>query len=104
MERARQIAAIIVGILLIIVLILVARWTGDRIREKFLTPKAPSLVETTKTSPVYQPVPAAQEQTLSNPSGSSLSAIPSTGPADFGYLVIIFLLLGGTVSKALARR
>lgn len=97
MERGRQVAAAIVGIFVIIVLIFLARWTGDRIKEKFLVPK-PAVVTQIKPAPV---------ETATNPQVapvSTVSAIPATGPADFGYFLIGLMFLSGLSIKFLDRR
>lgn len=93
MERVRQITAVFVGILVIVVLILLARWTGDKIRERFLSPK-----------PVVVTKPASIVQTLKEENkvlpAATYSAIPSTGPANFGYFLIAMFFLSGLVIKS----
>ncbi|MCL4397691.1 hypothetical protein M1403_01540 [Patescibacteria group bacterium] len=102
-ERARQAAAIIVGIILLVLVVLLARWTGERIRERFLTPKPPVVTST----PPEENTESATPSSLLNNGGSktsTVSAIPSTGPEDFGYLVMGLVLVSGLSSLALAHK
>ena len=101
MDRSRQIAAAIVGILIIVVLVLLARWTGDRIRERFLTPKLAPVVAP-KTTPII--IPPVEPQTNVTIRTATYSAIPATGPADFGYFLIGLFFLSGLSLSALSRR
>ncbi len=98
-DRVSQAVAAIVGVLVIVVLVLFARWTGDRIRERFLAPK-PSVV-TTKPQPVtVTETPKMEDQTLPAATYSgTVSTIPSTGPADFGYYLLGLAFLAGTFLK-----
>ncbi len=80
-DRVRQIAAAIVGILVIVVLVLLARWTGDKIRERFLTPK-PAVVS--QPAPIVQ-IPKEENKVLTS---ATYSAIPSTGPNDWAYVAL----------------
>lgn len=91
-DRVRQIVAAIVGIFVIILLVLFARWTGDKIRERFLTPKP--------VTKIAQTVPTSVEPTQPEVSpASTVSAIPSTGPADFGYYLLGLSFLAGTILR-----
>ncbi len=98
-DRVRQIVAAIVGIIIIIALILVAKWSGDRIREKFLAPKPPVVVNQTvelpQPTPTPLPTPAVQ--------GTYTTTIPATGPNDFGYFLIGLSFLSGASILTLAK-
>lgn len=113
MERARQIAAVFAGILVIIVLIVMARWTGDQIKQRFLTPKmateaaslqaenmsqSPAPAEPTAGSNTVTPSPSQANKT------ATYSAIPSTGPEDIGYFFLAILAFAGIVSRKFASR
>lgn len=94
MESSRKVLAGIMGILVIVVLILLAKWTGDRIRERFLKPKTPVAVVTT------QPVKTDNllgDTTTDNT--ATYSAIPSTGPNDWLYAVAGIMFISGVVVK-----
>ena len=95
-DRVRQVAAAIVGILIIVVLVLLARWTGDQIRERFLTPK-PAVVNNQPVSP--SPVVNSPETISVETPSSTLSAIPETGPADFGYFLLGLGFITGSFLK-----
>lgn len=96
-DRVRQVVAAIVGILVIVALVLLARWTGDRIRERFLAPKVPSPVQVT-------PVEEQEKPAATGTNTATYSAIPATGPNDLGYALLAFLALGGILSLRVAKR
>ncbi len=89
------------GILVIVVLVVLARWTGDRIREKFLTPKPVIETQTTQTNQTAQ---TTQNVAQEPPKVSTYSVIPSTGPKEEAYLLFAFLAVSGIASLKLARR
>lgn len=98
MERSRQIVAVIVGILVIIALVLIAKWTGDQIREKFFAAK--------KTPVVTQPVESVKPVVPAEPAVVSVatpSAIPATGPNDWVYVASVTVAVLGLSFLRLAR-
>jgi hypothetical protein len=98
-DRLRQILGAIVGIFIIIVLILVAKWAGDRIREKFLAPK-PSVVDQTESMP-SQAIPTPTPVPTPAVKGTYSSTIPATGPSDFLYPLLGLFLASGFVLRKL---
>ena len=98
METSRKIAAGIIGLVIIIALFFVAKWTGDQIRERFLKPKAPAMVITAK-APVTKNDNLLGEKTAKT---ATYSAIPSTGPNDWVYLAFVVLFASGIVTLKLA--
>ncbi len=95
METLRKIIAAIVGILIIIAIILLAKWVGDQVREKFLTPK--STVTVQQTQPTENPTVEATSS-----STATYSAIPQTGPKEESYALFAFLAIAGLASIKLA--
>lgn len=97
MEIARKVIAALVGILVIIVLVLLARWTGDQIRNRFFAPK-----------PIVQIIPESQpapQPEVYNPNKTATySSVPATGPADFLFPVITLLGASGTFVIHLSRK
>lgn len=87
MDRKQKVAAGMAGAVVIILLIILAKWTGDQIRGKFLTPKVqtPSVASPVK----LEPTTTARETT-------AYSTIPETGPKD------LFLLVAGSFIGAWA--
>lgn len=67
---------------MLILAILAARWTGEKIKEKFLQPKniPPVVVQ----KPQEKPQPTA-----------SVSAIPQTGPNNFNYYFLVVVFTSG---------
>ncbi len=94
MESARKIIAVVIGIAMLIFLVLVAKWTGEKIRERFFTPKP---IITNQILP-QQPV------IVEDAPVATYAAIPKTGPAETGLILLGFLLTGGLSSLALARK
>ena len=101
MEEVRKVLAVVVGILILVAVVLLARWTGEKIREKFLVPKLPVVITNTVENP--EAAPSTLLNTQNNPT-ATVSAIPSTGPEDFGYLAMGLVFVSGLSSLALARR
>lgn len=92
MELLRKILAILIGILILIGIVLLAKWVGDRVREKFFT----------KKTSVVQVIPPEDVPTESRSTGSNTatySAIPTTGPNDILYVVVGMAGLVGVVVK-----
>ncbi len=100
METTRKVLAIVIGLLIIVAVVLLARFVGDKVREKFLMPKP--------VAKVSQVVPAEQAEApqvmMTANKSATYSAIPATGPESFGYLLLAILFLGGVSSLALSRR
>ncbi len=97
METARKIAAVIVGIFILVLIVLAARWVGEQIRERFFTPKPVVVTTPAPTLPVT-PTPITEIP------GATPSAIPSTGPNDLGYLAMSLMLFGGSSLILLTKR
>lgn len=101
MENARKIAAAVVGILVLVVVFFLAKLAGDQIRQRFLKPKTPVSV-TVNTKPVVNEsnnlLNEKPEQT------ATYSAIPSTGPNDWIYVVLGFLFVSGLSVLRFAKR
>jgi len=95
METAKTIAAVILGILILVGVVLLAKFVGDKIREKYLTPK------TVVTDIAPTPNLIVPEEM---PKTATYSAIPKTGPREFGYFLIIFLLILGSSTLAVSYR
>lgn len=101
MDKARQVTAIFIGLLIIPALILSAKWTGDRIRDKFLPAKKTPVVNV-QTTPT--PAPKLSPKPENKPTKvATISAIPATGPADLGYALIGFVFAGGLLVRRLSR-
>ncbi|MBI3559122.1 hypothetical protein HY085_01885 [Candidatus Gottesmanbacteria bacterium] len=82
MSGSRNIIAAFLGILMLILVILAARWTGERIKEKFSQPKNITSVVVQKSQ--SKPDPTA-----------SISAIPVTGPNNLNYYFLIVVFTSG---------
>ncbi len=82
MSSLRNVIAAFLGILMLILVILAARWTGEKIREKFFQPKnIPSVV-------VQKPQPKSEPT-------ASVSAIPKTGPSILNYYFLAVVFTSG---------
>lgn len=103
MELARRIAALIVGVIIVILVVLLARWTGERIRERFLTPKPP-VVTNVPPEEEREATPSSLISEQDKTSTTTASAIPATGPADLGYFFMGLIFLSGISSIALAHK
>lgn len=89
--------AAVVGAVVILTLIFVAKWTGDQIRMRFLTPKQ-VLTEVAETKK-----PEAVLGTDAAKGTATYSAIPATGPNDLGYALLALLALAGFSFLTIAR-
>lgn len=101
METARKVAAVLVGVLVLVVVVLLARWVGEQVRGRIFTPK----------TVVTAPAPTAPEVTTEKPSllteeqkQATVSAIPKTGPVDFLFPLIGLAMFSGVFSLSLAHR
>lgn len=84
-DSGRKATAAIVGILLVVLLVVAAKWTGDKIRERLTKPKPIAVVEQTPADNLLG------EKTKS----ATYSAIPETGPNDWLYAVVGLMLVSG---------
>lgn len=95
METLRNILAAVFGIIILVFVILLARWTGEKVRERFFTPKQIVTVqETTPPSLMDQKTDDKKPSTT-----SSVSTIPSTGPAEAIYLLSGLVAVSGIVLR-----
>ncbi len=117
-DLVRKVAAAIVGLIIIIILVLLAKWLGDRVRERFFPQKnstanvqviPPEVNAPTTNSPANSKNstnPTSSTNTASPTSGSvsTVSAIPATGPNDWNYLILAVLALSGLSTLAWAKK
>lgn len=99
MESSRKIAAGLIGVLVLIFLFFAAKWTGDRIRERFLKPKSPAVVATTKPPTTTSDNLLGEKATPT----ATYSAIPSTGPNDLLYVIAGIMFISGIAVKLYLR-
>lgn len=99
MSTAKNILAVVLGILVLILVVLLARWVGDKIKERFTTPKT-----VVTTNPPVETVP---NTTTTNPEASptpvTYKAIPKTGP-EFVYLFTGLSTLAGVISLKFSKK
>ncbi len=100
METSRKVAAAVIGLVIIIGLFFVAKWTGDQIRNRFLKPKAPAVVVTTIKTPTTKSDNLLGEKATNT---ATYSAIPKTGPNDWIYLVFALSFVSGLTFLRLTR-
>lgn len=99
MEGARKVAAIILGVVVLVGIILAARWTGEQIRQRFFAPR-PTIITS-----VPAPAPENQESLMNLPKKSPVattSAIPKTGPAEVFYLFSGLAAASGIVLRRIS--
>lgn len=94
-DSGRKVVATLVGIVMIVLLVLTAKWTGDQIRNRLARPQPIAVVEQTPTGDLL-----GDETTKT----ATYSAIPATGPADLGYVLLGLSALTGFSSLALAKK
>lgn len=108
METLKKVVAAIIGIIIIIALILLAKWLGDRIRERIFPAKTETQTVTEVTQPnVVKPLPTrikAGTVVANNPKLATISATPATGPADTMFLVLGLIAFAGATTKFLANK
>lgn len=94
-DSGRKVVAAIVGIFLIVLLVLTAKWIGDQIRSRLVKPTQPIAV-------VEQP---KSENLLGDNTQkvATYSAIPKTGPNDWLYAVAGIMLFAGFGAKQLSK-
>lgn len=97
METLRKVLAAIIGLIIIIAVILLAKWVGDQVRLRFFTPKTVS--NTQITTPANNQVPAKQTETTSQSQTGTQTTLPATtpatGPNDWIYVAVAFLFISG---------
>lgn len=106
METLKKVVAAIIGILIIIALIFLAKWLGDRIRERVFPAKTETVTVAQTAQPnVIKPLPTRVKQTtvaVDNGKLATISATPATGPYDALYLMLGFIAIAGLTTKFLA--
>lgn len=106
METLKKVVAAIIGILIIVALIFLAKWLGDRIRERVFPAKTETETVTQVAQPnVVKPLPIRVKQANITPNNAKLatiSATPATGPYDAIYLLLGFVAIAGLTTKFLA--
>lgn len=100
-DTIRKVVAAIVGLIVIILIVLLAKWLGDRIRERFFE-NNPPVVETIPPEDSNESTPSGKP--IYDPKTGTYSAIPATGPNDFGYAMIGFLAVAGLSSLVIAKK
>lgn len=113
METLKKVVAAIIGILIIVALILLAKWLGDRIRERIFPAKTETQTAAQVTQPnVVKPLPSRIKagNVVTNPSVNpnaklaTISATPATGPSEMIFVTLGFIALAGVTSKFLANK
>lgn len=109
-DLVRKIVAAIVGLIVIIAIVLLAKWAGDLIRARFIDNKKPPVVQTpTKPTTNPNPTPNTNNQPGFDPKTgtykiSTISAIPATGPNDTLYILLAVMGLGGATILTLSKK
>lgn len=93
-DLVRKIVAAVVGLIVIIAIVFLAKWLGDLIRTRFIDNKTPK-VETTTTPSTN----ATDSGTV-----STISAIPATGPNDSAYLMLGLMAVTGISVLTLSKK
>lgn len=103
-DLIRKIVAAIVGLIVIILIVLAAKWIGDRVRERFfpggITPTPIPTVSITPTPSGYVTLAPSGMPTLV----PTYSNIPKTGPEDYAYVIVVLMALGGIGSLVVSKR
>ena len=79
MQTAKSIAAVVFGILVLVLIVFAARFVGDKIKERFTTPKT---VITSNVPTVVENTPMVEDTYT-----ATYSAVPKTGPIEVFYLL-----------------
>ncbi len=96
----RKVVAAIVGLIVIILIVLAAKWIGDRIRERFF----PGTITPTPTPVVtITPIPTGYISPMPT-RVPSYSHIPATGTEDYIYVLVGLMAIGGTSALVLAKK
>lgn len=103
-DLVRKIVAAVIGLVVIILIVLAAKWIGDRVRERFF----PGGLTPTPT-PVITVTPVPSGYVTLTPSGGptavpTYSRIPATGPEDYAYIVVALMALGGIGALSLVKK
>jgi hypothetical protein len=112
METLKKVVAAIIGILIIVALILLAKWLGDRIRERIFPAKTETQTVAEVVQPnVVKPLPSrikagavVSNTVTSNTKLATISATPATGPSDMIFVVLGFVAVAGLTTKLLANK
>lgn len=97
----RKVAAAIIGVFVIILIVLAAKWIGDRVRERFFP--GTTVGGTTAPTPTNSP-DQSNTPTLTPTSMPTYSQIPNTGAENFIYVLIGLMTLGGSSAILLAKK
>jgi nitrate/nitrite transporter NarK len=97
MDLFKRVLGLVVAALVLVVVVLAARWTGEKIRERFLFPAKPPVT-------VYQPGNSQNNSSSEKSKTATYSAIPQTGPESFGLVMAAVSALGGLSSLYLAKK
>lgn len=93
METLRKVLAAIIGLIIVIAVILLAKWVGDQVRLRFFTPKTVSNVQI--TTPVVSPAPSKTTENAGQVQTGMPATTPATGPNDWIYVAVAFLFISG---------
>lgn len=97
MDLLKKIFGFVVAALILVAVVLAARWTGEKIRERFLSPTKPPVT-------IYQPGNTPANSSGDQSKTATYSAIPQTGPESFGLIMAAVSALGGLSSLYLAKK
>ncbi len=113
METTRKIIAAIVGIIVVVILILLARFVGDQVRQNFFK-STPTVAEQTIIVPTAKPTSELVEPTLDTDlvanetsgkgKGKGATTIPATGPREDAMLAMGLIFLAGVSLVALSKK
>lgn len=95
MGTTKTIVAVILGIAILLGVVILSKFVGDKIREKYLTPK--TIITNTIPSPnliIPEETPALKTSTY--------SAIPKTGPAEVFYLFSGLAVVSGIILRKIS--
>jgi len=95
--------AAVVGLVVIIAIVFLAKWLGDLIRTRFIDNKTPK-VETTTTPSTNATDSGAVNPTNTTYNISTVSAIPATGPNDSAYLMLGLMAMTGISLLTLSKK
>ena len=96
MELLRKIFAALIGIIILILVVLVAKWTGEKIKEKFFSPKTPSVIEVENST--------EGSNLVINKNKETYTSIPQTGPELFGLVALGFSAVGGVATRFFSKK
>lgn len=93
METLRKILAAIIGLIIIIAVVLLAKWVGDQVRLRFFTPKTVSNVQI--IPPENKPAPTKPTEKTNPVQTTAPATTPATGPNDWIYAAVAVLFISG---------